>query len=680
MLKAATRTTLGIAAACTVLAVLITTSALAAPTWLARVDVSLDGQSASRPQVGLDSQGDAVAVWYRSNGTNNIVQSAVRPASSGTWQAPVDLSEPGQNALFPQIAVDPQGTAIAVWQRFDGANFIVQAAVRPASTGVWQAPVDLSVAGQSASSPQVAVDPQGNAVAAWSRFNGTNSIIQAAARPAATGVWQAPSDVSVAGKDAVSPQVAIDSRGNAVAAWTRFNGTNNIIQSAVRPASSGVWQSPVDLSAAGQDATAAATAVDVRGNAVAVWYRSNGTNTIIQAATLPASSGVWESPVDLSATGQNAFSPQVALDQQGNAVAVWSRSNGANGIIQAAVRTLGGAWQTPVDLSVGGQSAAEPQVAFDPEGDAVAIWTRSTEKGVSLYAIQSAVRPASSGAWQAPVDLSVAGQNAFSPHVSLDAQGNAAAVWERSNGSNYIVQAAGYDAAGPQLRSTSIPTSGVAGQPLSFSVSPIDVWSALGATTWNFGDGTSASGTSVAHAYAAPGTYNMTLTSADVLGNASSTSGTVAISPPPPAPSAKPPPPSLSSVGMTNRRFRVAKRATAVSAKRRKAPLGTTFRFTLSAPAKVQVVITRTAVGLRRGRSCVAPTAKLRKAHAKPCKRTLTVGALTRASMPRGADRIAFSGRIGRRALKPGSHRALLTASNAGGRSHTVALGFVVVR
>ena len=179
-------------------------------------------------------------------------------------------------------------------------------------------------------------------------------------------------------------------------------------------------------------------------------------------------------------------------------------------------------WLAPVDLSAAGQNAFAPQVASDAQGNAVAVWERSD--GTNTI-IQAAARPAASGAWQSPVDLSAAGQNSFAPQVAFDPQGNAVAVWERFNGSNYIVQAAGYDAAGPQLRALSIPGSGVARQTLSFSVSPLDVWSSLGPTSWSFGDGTGASGTAVTHAYSAAGSYRVTLTSADVLGNVSSTSG-----------------------------------------------------------------------------------------------------------------------------------------------------------
>jgi hypothetical protein len=166
------------------------------PAWLAPQDLSAAGQGAYDPQVAVDGQGNAIAVWHRFDaGTNTIVQAAARAAASrrrrryftpkrgGSFGAPQDLSAAGQSASFSEVAVDGRGNAIAVWRRFDGTNTIVQAAVRAAG-GSFGAPQDLSAAGQTANDPQVAVDGQGNAIAVWSRSNGTNYIVQAAVRAA----------------------------------------------------------------------------------------------------------------------------------------------------------------------------------------------------------------------------------------------------------------------------------------------------------------------------------------------------------------------------------------------------------------------------------------------------------------------------------------------------------------
>jgi hypothetical protein len=62
----------------------------------------------------------------------------------------------------------------------------------------WTTPVDLSASGQDASSPQVAVDGEGNAVFTWLRFDGTNFRVQAQARSAA-GTLSAVQNISPAG-------------------------------------------------------------------------------------------------------------------------------------------------------------------------------------------------------------------------------------------------------------------------------------------------------------------------------------------------------------------------------------------------------------------------------------------------------------------------------------------------
>jgi alpha-tubulin suppressor-like RCC1 family protein len=148
---------------------------------------------------------------------------------------------------------------------------------------------------------------------------------------------------------------------------------------------------------------------------------------------------------------------------------------------------------------------------------------------------------------------------------------------------------------------------------------------------------------------------------------------------PGPSPGAGPPVPlplTITHTSFTEQTFRVANEATAISAKQ--APLGTSIRLTLSTAAKLQIAITSSATGLRHGSECVAPTARLEKAHAKHCARRVTDGTFTRANEHAGADSVAFSGRIGRRVLKPGAYEAVLSAANAEAKAKAVTLPFVV--
>jgi hypothetical protein len=136
--------------------------------------------------------------------------------------------------------------------------------------------------------------------------------------------------------------------------------------------------------------------------------------------------------------------------------------------------------------------------------------------------------------------------------------------------------------------------------------------------------------------------------------------------------------PALSAVSLTHARFRVGPAPTARSARRRAAaPVGTTFRFTLSTDATLTIRIERSVAGRRAGGRCVAPTR--RNARAKRCTRYVLAGTLRRSERA-GADSVAFSGRIGRTPLAVGRYRATLTAKNAAGAGRSVAVAFAIVK
>jgi hypothetical protein len=137
----------------------------------------------------------------------------------------------------------------------------------------------------------------------------------------------------------------------------------------------------------------------------------------------------------------------------------------------------------------------------------------------------------------------------------------------------------------------------------------------------------------------------------------------------------------LSKLRESNTTFVVGRRPTRTigqtAAKRRRHPKGTTFSFSLDQPAKVTVAFRRALPGRRVGRSCKAPTHRLR--HRRKCVRLRSVGSLTRDGHA-GNNRVAFSGRIGRKTLRPGRYRAVFTATNAAGASPPRTLRFKIVK
>ena len=402
-------------------------------------NLSAAGQDSFGPQVAMDPSGNVVAVWMRFDGSNYIVQARRYDVVASTWSGATDLTAAGRDAINPQVAMDDLGNAVAVWYRSNGSHDIVQTRRYNVVAGTWSTVEDLSAAGQSAYEPQVAMDSSGNAFAVWIRSDGSNFIVQARRYDIVAGTWSAVIDLSASGQSVAIPQVAMDQVGNAFAVWSRQSGINFIVQTRKYNVLDDTWSVVTDLSAAGQNAGGSQVAMDKAGNAVAVWIISDGSNTIVQARRYSVETGTWQTVEELSVVGQSAFSPQVAMDQSGNAVTVWHRSDGSNDIVQTS-RYDGEVyyvWQTVEDLSAAGQNTYDPQVASDEFGNAVAVWRRFDG---SNYRVQTSRYNAETDTWSAVETISVAGRNAYDPQVSIDSSGEAVVVWRRYDGSKYITQ------------------------------------------------------------------------------------------------------------------------------------------------------------------------------------------------------------------------------------------------
>jgi hypothetical protein len=137
--------------------------------------------------------------------------------------------------------------------------------------------------------------------------------------------------------------------------------------------------------------------------------------------------------------------------------------------------------------------------------------------------------------------------------------------------------------------------------------------------------------------------------------------------------------PIIGSLRLSNRTFKVSSRLTALAATAR---AGTVIRFDLSEPATVKLAIQRVTIGRLKGRSCRRATKAL--ARAGTCKRYTTATTLTRRGHA-GANIVAFSGRVGSRALSvrlpAGRYRVLASAIDAAkNASRPATATFTVVR
>jgi PKD repeat protein len=521
---------LALAALLSVALLAVAANAQAAPQWLSPQTVSPTGLDASEQQVAFDPGGDAVVVWRGAGPPHNTIIASVRPAG-GVFGPTQTLSDAGEDSQAPDVAIDAHGDALAVWLRYDGSDERVQAAYRPAG-GAFGTPQTLSEAGVEATGPRVAMNGAGEAVVVWSVMLGGKEEIQAA--PAAPGgAFGTPVNLTGFSVVASVPQVALDSHGDAIAVWDGYDGTNIRIEDAIRAAGGGFGAAQF-LSPAGSNADTPQVAFDAAGNALAVWRFDGSPASTVQGAYRPAGGSFAPAQTISTPSPAPAQAPQVAFDGSSEGVVAWKQSDGSEPRVYASVRSAGagGTYSAPSVLDPSGPEAYEPQIAGDGQSATIVSW--KTFNGITS-STQAAVRPAG-GSFSAATTVSATGPEEGTPEVGVDAQGDGIAVWSRFNGSNYLVEAAGYDGAGPLLRGLLLPTTGTVGAPLQFFQAPLDVWSPVLSESFSFGDGAGASGVSATHVYTAPGTYTVSATASDVLGNATTVTQAVTILPAPPTP------------------------------------------------------------------------------------------------------------------------------------------------
>jgi hypothetical protein len=407
-----------------------------------------DIASALRPRLAIDDAGNALAVWDQSNGTASQIH-ANRYASG--W-ATAEIIGPGAGspplgAFIPSIGFDAVGNAFVAWHQNDApgaptGSFNVWW-TRSTGGGAFVSPAQLSN-GESAGPVQIAVNTAGNAVAAWSQLDPatTGSVAHVwSSYFTPGGGWTAPQRiVSKVDTASTKVQVAIDSAGNAIAVWMQpdvLGAGARLDIWATRYVAGGGWEMPqlIEADNAG-NATDPQIAMEPNGNAFALWQASDGTRTNIWANRFVKGTG-WGTAalIETSDVGP-AFATRVVADGIGNAIAVWVQYLGPTVQSIVANRYSGGAWGTAAPLELDDSGDADtPQLAINAAGVAHAVWVQY--RNGSRYEVMTNQFVPGSG-WGTPTMISTeaapAGQSAYSPQIAVNATGIAQAVWGRPDG------------------------------------------------------------------------------------------------------------------------------------------------------------------------------------------------------------------------------------------------------
>jgi hypothetical protein len=243
-------------------------------------------QDAVEPQVSVAADGTATVVWSRFDGEDSIVQER-QVGADGTLEEMIeDLSAAGESAIQPRVEVGPDGGATVVWNRFSGADWMIQSrriSLAGTAEGVVQ---NLSAAGRSAAEPQLAVDSEGAATVTWDRFDGSSFVVQARRLDPSGALGGAAVNLSASGADAADPQLALAPDGTATVLWSRFDGSDWLVQRRDL-GTDGSLGVTATLSLPGRNAGDPALAWGSDGTLAMIWKRFAGGGDVVQAQTAP---------------------------------------------------------------------------------------------------------------------------------------------------------------------------------------------------------------------------------------------------------------------------------------------------------------------------------------------------------------------------------------------------------
>jgi hypothetical protein len=297
------------------------------------------------------------------------------------------------------------------------------------AAGTW-APAHLMGTGSATESPapQVAVDAAGNAMAVWKQSDG-----------AVTSIWARRYIVEIEWEDAQllelddagsaeNPRIASDAQGNAIAVWVQSDGTRANAWSHRYVAGTG-WGSAELLET--DDTAAAADArigIDAAGNAIAVWTQADE----LWARRYVAGTG-WESAVAVEADPEMApYNPQVGIGAGGAAIVVWEGwplAGGTAVTIMSNTYSPETGWGTATPAESDDLGSFGPHVGIDAQGNAVAVWHQYAGKVSSIWGN----RYLAGAGWGTARAIDVDDQDfARDAQVVVDPNGNAIAVWDEA--------------------------------------------------------------------------------------------------------------------------------------------------------------------------------------------------------------------------------------------------------
>ena len=349
-----------------------------------------------RPSLAGNGEGDAVLSWEAGG---HAVYVARYDAEAGTWSSVVNLKSSGESRAngYTHAAIDEAGNAWVVWSQYldedssGNKRYDIYGSYFKNSSGSWGTPERVGSASSRLDVPDLdlVIKPEGAAVV-WNSTGATqggqSSIVKLARRDA--NGWHEESIGSATDMNRVVryPRITENADVDTMVVWLMSNENPNAYQadlySSFYERAENSWEKNLPVDAESEDVVRARVVTGPGGVPVAVWSASdeNGTRRIWMAR-FDRESGEWKDKTAISGPDQDAEGFDIAMNESGDLFAVWME--GDTGYFRIKARSLSlstGRWSREVVLNGDfAKQGVAPDVAVDPQGNAVVAWKQQLE-------------------------------------------------------------------------------------------------------------------------------------------------------------------------------------------------------------------------------------------------------------------------------------------------------------
>jgi hypothetical protein len=339
--------------------------------------------------VDIASDGNNTMIAFSDNDRNIVV----RKWNGSTWQqVGSNVSEYNNGSSFkPSLVLDKSGSPIISWTESDGTsnNIYIKRFNGTSWSLIGENPLDLDL-NQNASSSSLDLDSQGKPVIAWTESDNNDSW-KLYVKRLYNETWQLVGGEAIT-KDvsfyASEPSLEIDNYDNPVVAWSGSDSRVNIFVS-----------------------------------------RFDGTSWRL----------VGEESLNIN-TDNNAFSPSLALDINGNAIVAWTEVDGEKSSTLYVKRFDGSTWnQLGNDSLKETFSAEHPSLVLDGSGNPIVAW----QEDDGTYDSYIYVKQWTGSSWQVIGNnpISTPAYRSYAPSLTVTST-NIFVVWQSaiSSASNIYVK------------------------------------------------------------------------------------------------------------------------------------------------------------------------------------------------------------------------------------------------